>query len=187
MNKCCFSDVLACVESVCVQVSPPPLLLLRTILTPLQCDNDCIRIYNWCNPTASDRDVKCSLPGVDSVIDVRFAGDVCLDRQFWEGHDCGDRWERCTGITSSQCYYSSDKCVRKVGAGTCEDKSHLVCDRGEATGEEVCTRDEEEMFSCVDNSTCIHQKLLCDGTPQCKYQHTSVHKLTQHLVFNSGR
>ena len=90
-----------------------------------------------------------------------------------------DGWERCTGITNSQCYTKANRCVIKGGLGTCQDKSHLVCEKEKtywnvrgvkASGEQVCTRDKDEMFNCEDNSTCIHQKLLCDGTPQCKSQ-----------------
>ena len=61
----------------------------------LECDGECVPFSDWCRPTTGSRSWRCGA--------LLYSPELCGNKTFWSGRECGEREGRCTGWWPGQC------------------------------------------------------------------------------------
>jgi len=94
---------------------------------------------------------------------------LCSNKTFWDSRPCpsqqyldGERkFMRCRGNNPGQCIPEECSCSICNTVG-CEDNSEHICPADDSFCE------NQFMWMCSDNKTCIHDSLRCDGYVHCQ-------------------
>ena len=143
-----------------------------------ECGPHCLKASYWCL-----NEVQASLDGFKFgysfivkncawLLPTFRSEQLCSNKTFWSDVKCSGF--RCSGNWPGQCVdgtvrnplndfrhqASFGMCVTVIDHA-CNDNSELVCQITDV----FCK--EGNVFHCADNSTCIHQDLVCDGHIHC--------------------
>merc|ERR1719312_1675241 len=102
--------------------------------------------------------------------DSRQYRNLCSNLTFWNSRPFDslpsaygeNRFTRCRGNNPGQCFQEKCSCsICYAGLG-CEDNSEHVCPADDSFCE------NQFMWRCSDNKTCVHDSLRCDGYVHCQ-------------------
>ena len=139
----------------------------------------CNSNYYWCTVEAEILEFNLFSQTCPEVFKTIQSKRLCQNQTFWKDRKCSDD-ERCSGNWPGQCaktviyrgrlkrqVYSFRPCFGNI----CKDNSQRICNFDGESGSftekfEECKK--VEMHWCTDNSTCIHNDLICDGYVHCQ-------------------
>ena len=139
--------------------------------------NMCISYTYWCAAQIEFFQFVLFYQTCPDLFQTLHSERLCTNQTFWMDRKCPRHLPRCSGNWPGQCADTvrvSERVKRalvKVPVCTdslCKDNSQRVCNESShvyGPWQEAC--DKTEMHWCEDNSTCIHQDLLCDGYLHC--------------------
>ena len=185
-NNVCWSDESNCVEK---QESWSYNIFMDCVVTEenrygartigdhgFQCGpNLCISYFYWCAAQIELFEFVLFQQSCPDLFQTLHSERLCTNQTFWKGRKCPSHFPRCTGNWPGQCaletfIYNREKRASRLSracvSSLCKDNSLRVCnDSHSYAWPDIC--DEPEMHWCADNSTCIHQDLICDGYLHC--------------------
>jgi len=132
--------------------------------------SNCVNYLDFCKNENENMVLDLLLATCHQLLHKSGEYSVCSNKTFWDSKPCpseltsdGERkYTRCRGNNPGQCFQEKCSCsICYAGLG-CEDNSEHVCPADDSFCE------NQFMWRCSDNKTCVHDSLRCDGYVHCQ-------------------
>eukprot|EP00092_Neocalanus_flemingeri_P028074 GFUD01030481.1.p1 GENE.GFUD01030481.1~~GFUD01030481.1.p1 ORF type:complete len:932 (-),score=145.52 GFUD01030481.1:109-2904(-) len=129
---------------------------------------DCYSYNTWCHDRSLVTLAEDCHPKLNDREEYKM---FCRNNTFWESLPCPsmttaagvEKYSRCRGNTPGKCFKEDCSCREpSCTALGCPDNSEHIC----PVEHSFCGN--QFMWTCLDNKTCVHHSLRCDGYQHCQ-------------------